>query len=107
VKYALMTTVLLGLLLVLALEGVGPGNVPANPAPSAVQVTLDGVPVCVFRHAGQLLASVGRCGEEVEVPPPEPAVPDEPSRGNRLPPGHPPIGPDGGGLEEPERTISI
>ncbi len=87
--------------------GRNPSEAPPAAVPaSSAQVTLDGVPVCVFSHAGQIIAGVGRCGAEVQVPPPAAAPPDA-SAGQRLPPGHPPIGPDGQGFDAPERLIAI
>lgn len=80
------------------------GTVPVRPAGST-QISVDGVPVCVFRHAGQIIAGVGRCG--IEVPVPQESVPpaDESSPGMRLPPGHPPI--DGGEAPDAPRRIPV
>jgi len=81
-----------------------PRTGPVKFAPSATQVSVDGVPVCVFSHAGQIIASVGRCGIEVAVPEPGQAG-ERVTPGQHLPPGHPPI--EDQGLGEPERLIPI
>jgi hypothetical protein len=77
-------------------------RVRTEAASTAAQVTLEGVPVCVFRHAGQVVAGIGRCGIEVPVPglpaddralpPPGEIVPPDLA----LPPGHPPLDGNGG-----------
>ncbi len=73
-----------------------PGRTLSETGSEAAQVTLDGVPVCVFRHVDRIIAVVGRCGVEVHVPTPSPSDQAAPP-GQRLPPGHPPIdGPDFG-----------
>ena len=69
-------------------------------AVSSTQIFIDGTPVCVMQHAGEIIASIGRC----DIPGGEAA---EDGYGNgdvfhgrmpapldpryHLPPGHPPI----------------
>lgn len=81
------------------------GRIETRPVSSSAQVSVDGVPVCVFSHAGRIIAGVGRCGIEVPVPEPGSPAAEGISPEMSLPPGHPPI--DGAIDGESPRRIRI
>lgn len=99
----------LTIVFMIAFAAATPAPGVPDPQPAAatgpVQTTVDGVPVCVFTHAGMVIAGVGRCGVEVPVPGAPPPAEREADPRATLPPGHPPIGGGLGG--EGERVIAI
>lgn len=62
---------------------------------SSSQIFIHGVPVCVTQRGDEIRASVGSCD----------AVPADPRL--RLPPGHPPIGPEDAPVPEENRGTLI
>lgn len=72
-----------------------PSAVSASASES--QIFIHGTPVCVFRQGESIVATVGECGTSA-APRGEghgDLVPDSRDPGLALPPGHPPVGPDG------------
>ncbi len=85
-----------------------------GPAVSSSQIFIHGTPVCITQRGGEIRATVGACSALRHVEPRgegsyrhHGGVPSPGDPRLKLPPGHPPIGPDDGPIGEPNRRVLI